>query len=116
MSPEEAEEITLRAIDLHEAGRFDEAVAMYMPAAKAGHVVAQGNMATLLDDYVCPRRPGEAVFWYKRAHRNGSVTAAWNLAIHYKMVGKRRWYNYWLKVAADGGDEDAQAELESLRL
>jgi TPR repeat protein len=114
-SPEQIETTLLEAITLHERGHYEAAVEKYLICARAGDVTAQGNVATILDSFVTPVRDAEAVYWYKRALRNGSVTAAWNLAMHHKAKGNTRWHAYWLGVAADRGDEDAAEELRELK-
>lgn len=102
-----------RASALEDRGEIDLAVKLYTDAARLGEPIAQSNLANLLDDKVSPARPKEAVYWYKRALKAGHEPAAWNLAMHYRNAGKKRWYLYWLRVAAELGDEDAQALLQS---
>ena len=58
------------------------------------------NLGNLLDDAASPSKPGEAIYWYKRAVRGGSHAAAANLATHYESLGQRRWFEHWIKVAA----------------
>ena len=80
-----------------------------------GFEPAMNNLANLLDDYAEPRRPKEAVNWYKRSLRRGHSVAAINLAMHYRNSGNRRWQIYWLKVAEKMGDQDAETELRKLK-
>jgi len=104
-----------KASDLEDHGMIGKAIRCYRIAARMGHVPAQNNLATLLDDKVKPSRPKEAVYWYKRAVRTGYATAAWNLAMHYRNLEMPRWYHHWLQVAARMGDDDAIEELRALK-
>jgi TPR repeat protein len=106
-----AHALYVRASHLEDLGESKRAINTYLQAAKLGHVYAQSNLATLLDDVVSPPRGKEAVYWYKKSVKGGNDTAAWNLAMHYRNLGKSRWYQFWLNVAARMGDEDARVEL-----
>jgi TPR repeat protein len=110
----EAWRITREAMDLVEEGRIHEAMAAYARAAHMGDVVAQSNLGNLLDDTVTPSRPKEAVYWYKRASRAGYAPAAWNLAMHYRNLGRPRWHIHWLRVAARLGEEYAPEALREM--
>lgn len=109
-----AEAIFFRASALEDAGRILPAIRLYREAAELGDISAQSNLGNLLDDKIRPARPAEAVYWYKRAIRAGSCTAAYNLAVHYRNAGKRRWHLHWLKVAQRLGDPDAGPEIQQL--
>ncbi len=98
----ETERLIREASHLEGRGRLDDAVKRYRAAAEQGDPIAQSNLGTLLDDKVIPRRAKEALYWYKRAVKLGHGSAAWNLAMHYRNLGRRRWYLHWLRVAAQG--------------
>jgi TPR repeat protein len=102
-----------QASDLEDAGKIAAAVELYTASATLGNAIAQSNLGNLLDDAISPARPAEAVYWYKRAVKSGHITAAWNLAMHYRNLGQRRWHLHWLKTAAGMGDDDAAAELRA---
>ncbi|MGE0233002.1 MAG: tetratricopeptide repeat protein [Flavobacteriaceae bacterium] len=106
-----AEQLWRDACNLEDEGKISEAVEKYETAARMGNVEAMSNLGNLLDDEVDPPRPKEAVYWYKRAIRKGYSTAAWNMAMHYRNLGQRRWYIHWLYVAARMGNDDAPEEL-----
>lgn len=99
---------------LEDEGKIGEAIEVYRIAVRMGSEEAMSNLGNLLDDKIVPPRPREAVYWYKRALKRGLPSAAWNLAMHYKILGKRRWYIYWLQVAAKLGDSDAVDALRKL--
>lgn len=109
-----AEALFAKASSLEDAGRILPALRLYREAAELGDISAQSNLGNLLDDKIRPARPAEAVYWYKRASRAGSCTAAYNLAIHYRNAGKRRWHLHWLKVAQRLGDPDVAGEIKQL--
>jgi TPR repeat protein len=98
-----------------DAGDIKKAVRLYRIAARLGNTSAQSNLGNLLDDYVVPRRPAEAIYWYKRAVRRGDYIAARNLAMHYRNKDSSRWYIYWLSVAAKMGDKESEKELRKVR-
>lgn len=103
-----------KGCEAEDAGDIKKAVRLYRAGAKLGNTAAQSNLGNLLDDYVHPPKPAEAVYWYKRAVRLGCYTAASNLAVHYRNNGKARWYRHWLSVAAKMGDEESEIELRKL--
>jgi TPR repeat protein len=103
-----------KANRLEESGKIAPAVRLLRQLAKFGNVHAQANLGNLLDDRTTPRRPKEAVYWYKRAVRKGYATAAYNLAMHHRNQGKPRWQLHWLRIAAEMGDSDARKEIRPL--
>ncbi len=109
-----AETNLLRACALEDKGRITSAIKLYRQAAHLGDAIAQSNLGNLLDDKIRPGRPSDAVYWYKRSVRLGHPTAAYNLAIHYRNLGKHRWHLHWLQVAERLGDPDAGAEIKDL--
>ncbi len=102
------------ASELEDEGKIQQAVERYLVSAQMGHSSAQNNLATLLDGKVTPSRPKEAVYWYKRAVRSGDCIAAWNMAMHHRNRGKRRWQIHWLRVAVRMGHDEAAEELRKL--
>jgi TPR repeat protein len=108
---EEVVRLLWEAEALETAGDIAGAIEKLRIAAKRGDAAAQMNLGNLLDDKANPRRPDQAVYWYKRALQGGKKEAAHNLAMHYKNVGKRRWHLHWLRVAARLEVEGAEEEL-----
>jgi TPR repeat protein len=109
-----ADQLWRRGSAAEDRGQIGEAIRLYRAGAKLGDASAQLNLGNLLDDYAKPRRPEEAIYWYKRAIRAGNYTAAYNLAIHYRNNGQSRWHLYWLRVASKMGDPDAPNEARAL--
>jgi TPR repeat protein len=110
----EAERLAIKGYYLAEKGQIALAIRTYKKAAEMGDEIAMSNLGNLLDDKIRPSKPKEAVYWYKRAVRRGHWVAAWNLAVHYKNLGKRRWQVHWLRVAQRLGDPEARVELRRL--
>lgn len=103
------------ACDLYESGDRRRALRLFKQAATAGVIQAQVNLANIYDagdgvgsDFQLAR------YWYKRAIRQGSLEAVYNLGVSYLNRGDVRWARYWLLVADKLGDQDAQALLKKL--
>lgn len=105
----------LRGYDCDEQGDFERAVTFYRQSAAKKYRSAYVNLGNLLDKSDNPLRQKEAVYWYKRAFREGAKAGAWNLAMHYRNRGVRRWYLHWLSRAAEMGEEDAIKALKQMK-
>jgi TPR repeat protein len=108
-------ELWCRGVEPEDEKSFDEAAIFYLMAAKMGNASAQSNLGNLLDDKVSLPRPDEAVYWYKKAVKNGNSVGAWNLAMHYRNLGDDIQGLRWLQIAARMGDENAQFLLSRLK-
>ncbi len=53
----------------------------------------------------------EALYWTKKALKNGSVCAANNIATIYRDMGNNRRAFFWYRRAAESGDYDAYVEI-----
>jgi len=73
------------------------------------------NIGNIYDSPGHLKNPKLARYWYKKALAKGMGEGASNLAVHFKMNKKMRWYFYWLQQAANLGDEDSIRELLDLR-
>ncbi len=102
------------ADEAEERGDLSSAIRLFKRSAEMGCMQATARLGTIYDDVLCPPRPDLAVYWYKRGVRRGYEIAAQNLAMHYKMLGRKRWYVHWLRRAMELGHEDSRAELERL--
>ncbi|WP_126422018.1 sel1 repeat family protein [Asticcacaulis excentricus] len=103
-------DVFLLAQELSESGRFAEASDLFLWMAQNNYEPAQSRLAGLLADWITPPQPGKAVYWMKRAIRNGSETERYNLAIHHRNRNNRQGYLFWLECAALNGDEEALEE------
>ncbi len=80
-------------------------------AIKKGSNIARGEISRIYDDVIEPSNPERAVYWSKQALKHGDIDAAWNLAMHYAGLGRKRGYLYWLNISNNLGDADASKEL-----
>ena len=99
------------AFELEEAGDIAGSIRMFKAAAKQGSNDARSKLGTIFDDVVHPSKPARAVYWYKQGVKGGDAECAWNLAMHYAGLQRKRGYLYWLLKAEAMGDPDAKAEL-----
>ena len=97
-----------------EEGDLEKAISLYKKASRRGFAPAQTNLGNIYDDVLNPAQPRKAVEMYRRAVRLGSPAGASCLAAHYRNLGKSRWYRYWLRKAAEMGEEDAMIEMATL--
>lgn len=103
------------ACELHDNGQYKAAMKEYLASIRCGNVHARHNLADLLSD----EKSGffnfeRAVSHYKAAIRHGLPESAFALAITYKMNSRVRGWKYWLRRAADMGNDDAKEELSRL--
>jgi len=102
------------ASDAEDAGDVGSAIKLYKLSAKLGFSPALINLGNWYDDHSNPREPRKAIALYKRAVALGDEAAAYCLAIHYRNLGQKRWYMYWLKRSAKMGYEDAIVKIQQL--
>jgi TPR repeat protein len=99
------------AFEAQETGDLKNAIRLYKLAAARGFTPALTNLGNIYDDLLEPPQPAKAVGLYRKAVQQGSRAGAWCLAMHYRNQGRDRWYRYWLRRAAEMGEEDAIDEL-----
>lgn len=105
--------ILREAFDAEANGNLKQSIRLFKRASRLGSNDARSKLGTIFDDIIEPRRPDRAVYWYRRGVHGGDPSCAWNLAMHYAGLGRKRGYLRWLRVAASLGDPDASAELQS---
>jgi TPR repeat protein len=107
---------TLRkAFRAEEDGNLRVAIRLFKAASRLGSTAARSKLGTIFDDVLAKPDPIKAVYWYRRGVAGGDSGCAWNLAMHYAGLGRRRNYLYWLRVARKLGDPDARKELSTER-
>jgi len=111
MDQENINQILRDAFDAEESDDLVAAIRLFKRAARHGSNVACSKLGTIYDDVLTPPNPFKAIYWYKRAVKGHHPNGAWNLAMHYAGLGRRRGYLYWLRIAAKMGDADASVEL-----
>lgn len=104
-----------RGFDLQQCGDIDGAVSAYKIAARYGATDAMSRLGTIFGDMTNGDNASKAVFWYKKGVRNGDASCAWNLAMHYAGLGRRRGYLHWLRIAAKMGNKNAILEIDDER-
>ena len=103
---------------LDERGRYAEALPLLLKGAKADNTSCQ----ILLGNYLSDGRRGvpidraRAIYWYKRAYKRGSSTAASNLAITYRKRGDENEAYRWFEFAVKSGDNEAHLALAKIWL
>jgi TPR repeat protein len=104
-----------KASGLLERGRIAEAFRLFLTAAKAGDSSAQLNVGYLYDtgQGVSQSRV-QAMYWYRKAVRQGEAAAANNIGTLYRDEGRLRLAIRWFANAASLGDGDALLEMAKL--
>ncbi|MGI9321144.1 MAG: trypsin-like peptidase domain-containing protein [Thiogranum sp.] len=100
----------------YERGNYSQAVDSWLPLARAGHVSAQINLATMYDHGTGVDQDIErALSWYQAAAHQGSAIAQYNLGL---FLADRKMLTtndedglYWLFNAAAQNYADAQYQL-----
>lgn len=91
---------------------FESAIRLYLVAAKNGDSGSQLNLGNLYDAGIGVRRSREsALYWYKRAYRRGSASAANNIGVLLRNDKKPRQALKWFQKAVRLGDVEAHLEI-----
>lgn len=113
----EAEELFARANSVWDAGDLKGALKLFRQAAAAGHISAKNSIGYFLDHGLGTRKNGsQAMLWYRKAARQGDLSACSNIAINYRNAGRPRHARLWFTKAANKGDGGAAVELAKLLL
>jgi len=107
-----------RRADQHwERGELRSALRLFLAAAKAGDRSSQLNVGYFYNRGlgVRPER-SSALFWYKRAYRNGDGCAASNIGTIWRDEQKPKRALYWFRQAVKLGDADANLEIAKIFL
>jgi TPR repeat protein len=99
------------AVAAENEGNISLAIAEFERAAIGGSTYARGKLGTIFDEVVDPPQHDKAVYWYKAGVRLGDSSCAWDLAMHYSLLGKKRWYLHWLRVAESMGEPGGSEEI-----
>jgi len=103
---------------LDERSRYTEALPLLLKGAKAGDTSCQ----ILLGNYLSDGRKGipvderRAIYWYKRAYKQGCSIGASNLAMHYRKQGDVDEAYRWYELAVKSGDNEAHLALAKIWL
>jgi len=90
---------------------------LFLSAAKNGMVPAFGTVAQFYDrGEGVKANQKAALYWYRRAYRHGSETAANNIGCIWHDRGKLSRGIWWLKRAVELGDDDANLNIAKIYL
>jgi TPR repeat protein len=100
-----------------DAGDEKVAFKLFLQAAAAGHASAKNSVGYFLDHGLGTRQnAAKAMTWYRKAARQGDLSAYSNIAINYRDEGNAKAAKVWFSKALDKGDASAALELAKLLL
>lgn len=100
-----------------EEGEVKKAFDLFNKAAIAGDPSSQHNLGYFYDIGIGRNKDRiKAMYWYKKAAKNGEVHSCLNIAEIYKKEENLRRAIFWLSKAVNFGDGDAALELAKLYL
>jgi TPR repeat protein len=106
-----------RASELWDRGATREARRLFLKSAREGDVDAQLNAGLFYDEGIGGKRNStKAVYWYHRAHRGGSSSAAHNLGLYYLAQRRFKRALAWLEKSEAIGNGESALELGRLYL
>jgi uncharacterized protein len=98
-----------------DAGNLRTAFRLFAECAKTGTVGCMLDLGYFYDEGLGIKKDKAlAMYWYKRAYRQGDGAAASNVAILYREMGRNRLTYHWFCRAASRGDGDAEVEAAKL--
>ena len=107
------EKIYIEGAKLFKERRYEEAIAIYTPAAEDGDAKSEyelGSCLSCIEDLEKEANDPLYVKWYKKAATHGYAPAMYQLGLHY-CYGINHDYKTaadWFRKAAEFGDTDAQ--------
>lgn len=113
MIKESLEDILCKAFDLESNGDIASSINLFKRASRMGSNDARSKLGTIYDDVIRNPNRRQAIYWYRKGVEGGDSGCAWNLAMHYACLGRKRGYLHWLRVAEAMGDQDAASEIHS---
>lgn len=100
-----------------EQGNNRKAFELFRKAALQGDPSAQHNLGYFYDEGEgIEKNTQQALYWYKKAAKNGEICSCSNIAEIYRLAGKIQRAKFWLLKAVEQGDGDAAFELAKLYL
>ena len=117
VSTESMEDLFVRANREWDDGNGKLAFQLFLQAANGGHASAKNSAGYFLDHGIGVRKNRvQALIWYRRAARQGDLSAYSNIAISYRDAGNARRARTWFARAVDRGDGGAAVDLAKLLL
>lgn len=103
------------ACDLYEEGKYQEAFAKFLQAAKQGDTSCMVHVASM---YTCGEGVecdyDQAIEWELKAIESGDVTAMNNVGISYRIKGDIIKSKHWLEKSLEAGEDGSALELAKL--
>jgi TPR repeat protein len=104
-----------KASDFFDQGKYQLAFPIFLKLAESGHASSQNNLGTMYESGQGVEPSSErALYWYRKAIRNGGKASIYNLADFYRRNGRLDLAKIWFKKAAAVGDGEAAVELSKL--
>jgi TPR repeat protein len=111
------DDLFLRANREWDSGNEKLAFRLFSQAANGGHASAKNSVGYFLDHGIGVRKNGvQALIWYRRAARQGDLSAYSNIAASYRDAGNARQARTWFARAVERGDGGAAVDLAKLLL
>lgn len=105
------------ACDFYDRELYDLALPIFSRLADAGHASAQNNLGAMYEGGVgVGASADKALYWYKRAIKNGSEASIYNVGDLYRKIGKIALAKKWFEKAAVLGDGESSVELAKIYL
>lgn len=106
------DDLFLRASKLEDSGNMRAAFRLCLEGAKAGDTSCQVNLGNLYDAGEGVKRDrAAAMYWYKRAYRQGDASAANNIAVMWRNEDRPKRALDWFRKAVELGNEGANLEI-----
>ena len=113
----DSEKLFLKADKEWDKGNLKVAFELFLESAKKGNECSQNNVGIFYESGLGVRKNSQkALYWYKRAFRNGLETAVKNIANYYFKQGNQARAKAWYKKAIETGDGDASLEMAKVYL
>ncbi len=95
-----------------ECGSIALAYDLFTVGAKHGDTSCKSNLGYFYDvGLFVPQNTTKALYWYRKAYRDGSFSSASNIASVYRDTKDFRKMTWWLRRAISLGDGDALLDL-----
>jgi TPR repeat protein len=115
MTKAEIEDLFNRADKQYEAGKLRSAFRLFLAAAKAGDSSCQVNLGNFYCHGTGVRaNRAKALYWYRRAYRQGRGCSASNIGMLFQHEQKFRQALTWFEWAVRLGDGDANLLIANL--
>lgn len=108
-------DLMVRADQQMEEGKLGSAFKLFLKAAKLGDSSAQNNLGYLYSEGKGVKQSNEeAEYWYRKAYRRQSTSAAHNLGILFRDSGDPKKALKWFERAVKLGSWDSNLDLAKI--